>query len=178
MNTRIKVLRTHLKLSQTDFGEKLGVSRDVINNLENARVEPKELMIKTICSLLSVNEHWLRTGDGEMFVQTSETVLSKAADMLDLDYDEQKFLTAYLSLSETQRQGVKAFCRHLVEAYISNSETAATTEQSITVGVRPKRSDRRLTVAEKRVLMEKQLALEEKQEALRASTITNLSKGI
>ena len=34
MHNRIKMVRESLQLSQREFGEKLGVSRDVISNIE------------------------------------------------------------------------------------------------------------------------------------------------
>ena len=67
MNKRIKMVRESLRLSQREFGEKLGVSRDVISNLEYGRVKPKELLIRHICDLYGVNEQWLNSGDGAMF---------------------------------------------------------------------------------------------------------------
>lgn len=67
MSNRIKAIRKALKLSQREFGEKLGVSRDVISNIEYNRVPPKELLLRHICQLYNVNEHWLKTGEGEMF---------------------------------------------------------------------------------------------------------------
>lgn len=67
LSNRIKVLRETLKLSQREFGEKLGVSRDVISNIEYNRVPPKELLLRHICELYHVNQHWLETGEGEMF---------------------------------------------------------------------------------------------------------------
>ncbi|WP_050698575.1 helix-turn-helix domain-containing protein [Anaeromassilibacillus senegalensis] len=70
MSNRIKAVREALKLSQREFGEKLGVSRDVISNLEYDRVQPKELQLRHICDLYGVNETWLKTGDGEMFDHT------------------------------------------------------------------------------------------------------------
>ena len=67
MDTRIKELRKSLKLSQTDFGKHLGVSRDVINNIENKRVAPTEPIIKLLISEYNVNRAWLETGEGNMF---------------------------------------------------------------------------------------------------------------
>ena len=67
MDTRIKELRKSLKLSQTDFGKHLGVSRDVINNIENKRVAPTEPIIKLLVSEFNVNRAWLETGEGNMF---------------------------------------------------------------------------------------------------------------
>lgn len=68
---RIKELRkNHLKMSQTAFGERLGVSRSVINNIElNALARPDQKMslYKLICSEFNVSEDWLLNGTGEMF---------------------------------------------------------------------------------------------------------------
>ena len=67
LSNRVKAIRESLKLSQREFGEKLGVSRDVISNIEYNRVSPKELLLRHICELYNVNQHWLETGEGEMF---------------------------------------------------------------------------------------------------------------
>jgi transcriptional regulator with XRE-family HTH domain len=72
METRIKELRKSQKLSQTDFGKRLGVSRDVINNIENKRVIPSETILKLIVSEFSVSKQWLETGEGEMFAPLDE----------------------------------------------------------------------------------------------------------
>lgn len=72
MSNRIKAIRQTLHLSQREFGEKLGVSRDVISNIEYDRVKPKELLLRHICQLYRVNEHWLKTGEGDMFQGTPE----------------------------------------------------------------------------------------------------------
>lgn len=64
---RIKAVREALHLSQREFGEKLGVSRDVIGNIEYGRVPPKKLLLQHMCQLYQVNAHWLETGEGEMF---------------------------------------------------------------------------------------------------------------
>lgn len=66
LNTRIKELRIFLELSQKEFGERLGVSRDVIANLENNRKAPQKILIQCICHVFSVNEHWILTGEGDM----------------------------------------------------------------------------------------------------------------
>ena len=71
---RIKNVRKEKKLSQTAFGERLGVARDVISNVELGRVEPKELFIKLLISEFNVNEDWLRTGEGEMYKDEKETL--------------------------------------------------------------------------------------------------------
>ena len=70
---RMKAVRETLNLSQREFGEKLGVSRDVISNIEYGRVPPKKLLLQHMCQQYKVNEHWLETGEGEMFVENFES---------------------------------------------------------------------------------------------------------
>jgi len=68
---RVKDLRkNHLKMSQTAFGKRLGVNRDVINNIENNRLakpEQKISLLKLICKEFNVSEDWLFDGEGDMF---------------------------------------------------------------------------------------------------------------
>ena len=68
---RIKELRKNvLKMSQTTFGERLGVSRSVIKNIElNALAKPEQKLslLKLICKEFNVSEDWLLNGTGEMF---------------------------------------------------------------------------------------------------------------
>lgn len=82
MVNRIKTVRETLKLSQREFGEKLGVSRDVISNIEYGRVQPKELLLNHMCQLYNINEDWLKTGEGKMFKTPEE--ISKIDEALNL----------------------------------------------------------------------------------------------
>ena len=66
INERIKEIRRSSGLSQTDFAERLGTTRGVITNLEGEKTTPNEPFIKLICREFNVDEHWLRTGEGEM----------------------------------------------------------------------------------------------------------------
>lgn len=70
---RVKMVREALNLSQREFGEKLGVSRDVISNIEYGRVQPKKLLLQHMCQQYKVNEHWLETGEGEMFDESLDS---------------------------------------------------------------------------------------------------------
>lgn len=67
INERIREVREYLKLSRNDFGERLGMSGDSINNLERGRVVIKDFIIKLISQEFNVDENWLRTGEGSMF---------------------------------------------------------------------------------------------------------------
>lgn len=82
---RIRELRKkHLKMSMEVFGKHLGVSLDVISNIENnrlARPEQKMSLYKLICSEFNVSEEWLLNGTGEMFA-SNEAEYSTLIDQI------------------------------------------------------------------------------------------------
>lgn len=69
LHDRIKAVRLAQKpkLSQSDFGAKIGVSGAAISRLESGDRAITEQNIKSICREFNVSETWLRTGEGEMF---------------------------------------------------------------------------------------------------------------
>lgn len=67
-----KKIRKEKKMTQEDFSKKLGLARNSIANYEIGRREPTNAIIVSICREFDVNEEWLRTGEGEMFIQIPE----------------------------------------------------------------------------------------------------------
>lgn len=114
MNERIRLLRENAGLSRAAFGQKIGVSGDVINNLERGRVEVKEPMIKLICSEFSVNENWLRTGVGDMFADTPSSTMDQLRKEFNLDDFSYNLVYQYLRLGSDQRQAVRDFFYNVV----------------------------------------------------------------
>lgn len=68
MNERMKQLRKTLGLTQQDFADRLGIKRGAIANYEIGRNEPIDAVVSLICREFDINEDWLRTGEGEMFL--------------------------------------------------------------------------------------------------------------
>ena len=71
MNTRIKIIREELHLTQDAFGKRIGSARNTIANYETGNRTPSNAVVTSICKEYNVNEKWLRTGEGEMFVTMS-----------------------------------------------------------------------------------------------------------
>lgn len=71
MNERIKQLRNSLSLTQHAFAQKLDISRNNIAGYEAGTRKPSDAVISLICVTFNVNETWLRTGKGEMFIELS-----------------------------------------------------------------------------------------------------------
>lgn len=71
MKDRIKELRKNKKLTQAEFGKRIGVKGNTITTYENGSRVPSEAVIKSICRVFNVNEDWLRTGQGDPYIQLS-----------------------------------------------------------------------------------------------------------
>ena len=69
MKDRIKEVRKALGLSQTEFGERVGVKQTTIAGYETGAKNPMDAVITSICREFDVNESWLRNGEGEMFIE-------------------------------------------------------------------------------------------------------------
>lgn len=87
INERIQEVRKYFDMSRRVFGEKLGVTESVIVNIEYDRLkrpEQKEPIYKLICEKFGVDEHWLKTGEGDMFESLSreEAIAAFIGDVL------------------------------------------------------------------------------------------------
>lgn len=71
MNERLKKLRKELDMTQQEFAEGIGIKRNTMATYESGRNEPIDAVISLICKTFNVNENWLRTGEGEMFIEMS-----------------------------------------------------------------------------------------------------------
>lgn len=71
MNERLKKLRKALDLTQQAFADKIGMKQNTIAQYEMGRTVPSDAIIFSICREFNVNEDWLKTGKGDMFLKLS-----------------------------------------------------------------------------------------------------------
>ena len=69
---RIKAVRKHFKLTQAEFGERIGVKGNTIATYEIGRNAPVDAIFSLLCREYGVNEIWLRSGEGDMFQAMNE----------------------------------------------------------------------------------------------------------
>lgn len=67
MKDRIKKIRKDASVNQTEFAETLGLSRGHIAQVEIGNSVFSDRTIKDICRIYKVDEHWLRTGEGDPY---------------------------------------------------------------------------------------------------------------
>ncbi len=119
---RIKKLRKALDLTQQAFSERIGVKRNTIAKYETTRGEPIDAVISLICREFNVNEAWLRTGEGEMFVQKESTAIERlCADMNASELDAEVF-RLYFKIDPKIRGPFVQQLFRIVEAEYGNTE--------------------------------------------------------
>lgn len=69
---RIKEIRKANSLTLEKFGERIGMKKSSVSQLENGINSVTEQTLISICREFNVNERWLRIGEGEMFIRLSE----------------------------------------------------------------------------------------------------------
>ena len=118
---RIEILRKDLSMSRRVFGERLGVSESVIVNIEYDRLkrpDQKESSYKLICKEFNVNEEWLRTGNGEMFIQLTrdQLITDFAADLImENDTFKKRLVEALAKLDESEWDVLEKLAESLIK---------------------------------------------------------------
>lgn len=72
MKERIKQLRIALGLTMEKFGKQVGLTKAAISRAEAGKSNLSDVSVKSICRTYGVNEAWLRTGDGDMFINKND----------------------------------------------------------------------------------------------------------
>jgi transcriptional regulator with XRE-family HTH domain len=67
INERINEIRFALGLTQAKIAERITISTSYYADIERSDKKVNDRIIRLICSEFGVSEHWLRSGDGEMF---------------------------------------------------------------------------------------------------------------
>ncbi len=74
---RIREVRNTLGLTLEKFGDRLGVTKVAISNIEKGNRNLTEQMTKAICREFSVDYMWLTTGEGEMFIDSDDDFIER-----------------------------------------------------------------------------------------------------
>lgn len=115
MKDRIKELRKAMNLTQQNAADRLGVKRNTVAQWETGINNISEQTIKAICREFNVDETWLRTGRGNMFVETPETALDALAKDFNLTELEQRIISKYLNLSESERSIIQRWIQSIFD---------------------------------------------------------------
>lgn len=102
---RIKELRKALGLTQTKFGDRIGLKQNSVALIETGR-PTSDQTIFAICREFRVNEEWLRTGAGEMFVPTPASIVDELAEEYHLCQEAQAMVEKFITLDPAAQLAV------------------------------------------------------------------------
>ena len=113
LNTRFKNIREKLHLNQKSLGNELGLSNSGISNIEKGIRSVTDKHIKLLSAIFNVNETWLRTGIGEMFIEPDSSAIEQLTKDYNLDKFDQQLLLTYLELQKSDRDILKKYILNL-----------------------------------------------------------------
>ena len=131
MNERLRKLRKSLDMTQQNFGARISVKGNTVAQWESGRNEPSDSTIFLICREFNVNEEWLRTGNGEMFVKETPDEefmrMAKAVASGDTEADRviRKTLMYFYEMDDLGRKTLMNFAKYLS----GNDESSENSEQ-------------------------------------------------
>ena len=106
MKNRIRELRKELGLTQSEFGERLGLKQSTVTGYEAGTRVPSDAIIFSICREFDVNEEWLRTGSGDMFIikTRSQEIVDFMSELMNDPDDsfKRRFIESIAQLSEDE----------------------------------------------------------------------------
>lgn len=106
---RIAELRSVLKLSQEEFGNKLGVTASSVSGWESGRRFSSLSIIKSVCNIYNVNYEWLVNGTGDMLLPDS--LVDKLIAKYELSETGASLIKNYLLLTKSEQEVIEKYLR-------------------------------------------------------------------
>ncbi len=142
LKDRIRHFRKDIKkLTQDEFRKEINLSRSNLASIETGAVKVTDRVIADICKTFNLSEHWLRTGEGNMYVESESSLVNALASQMNMSAEQRKLMEIFLTMSDEKRDSVsKAFFDFLdaarqldaVESAAPPSESAANQQHTMT----------------------------------------------
>lgn len=101
---RLRAVLEFKNLKIKEFSDLTGIPYSSCQSYLNGTRDPGMEVLTTICLQLYVNLNWLLTGQGEMFISTTESTLSR---------QEQKLLEDYRESNEQGKEAIEKTAKAL-----------------------------------------------------------------
>lgn len=120
MQHRIREVRKRNELTQPAFGERIGLGKDAVANIEYGRVTPSEVIVRAICHEFNVDYGWLKDGIGEMYASEEDEVLAALDDLMNGDEHKKTkaLIKALARMSDEQLDVIDAYVDALVKELV------------------------------------------------------------
>lgn len=137
MDKRLKMVRVAKKMTQAQFAYAIGMGQSTLAMLENGSRRIRDRHIKAICFAFSVNERWLREGEGEMFNRAGEDELfERFAKVHDLDETSAAIMRIYATLEPEKRATLHEIIVQMDDAARQAQQTQSQGQSGVNAGGR------------------------------------------
>lgn len=129
---RILSIIDHQKLKKVEFARKLNIDQSYVTQLIKGRNNPSDRLVSDICEKFNVSELWLRSGDGEMFIETDDSILCQISNQYNLTNRQQTIISCFLKLNSSQRDAVVDYFSFVADAFNAESNNVDPIEKELT----------------------------------------------
>lgn len=116
MHERIEAFIKALGIKKAEVAKRLNLSQPFVSELCSGKSKPSDRTISDICREFDVNEEWLRTGVGEMFIKKSreEEIAAFVGDILKGEPDfRRRVISALAKMSVDEWMLLEKIARQL-----------------------------------------------------------------
>lgn len=114
ISQRLNALLTELKMSQSEFGRQLGVTRVAVSFWCNGTQMPSEANLREICRRFNVDYNWLTTGRFEMFLKAPKSKIEIIQREYGLSNEEAAYILTFLQCGESIRKALILFNKQFI----------------------------------------------------------------
>jgi len=174
---RISEIIQALGIRKVRFAEQINVDQSYVTQLTRGKRNPSDRTINDICREFNVDENWLRTGEGEMFLPMATDGLDTLSKQYPtLTAESLSFIKKLIGMPESKQKVIMSFLREVVQGLNDIVSAPATTNNS---EADAKEIDPEAWAeAERQTQRIYEQILEEKKAALSASTAPQAGDGL
>ena len=125
-NERIKEVRKTLGLTLDKFGERVGMKKSSLSQVENCTNAVSNQLRTAVCREFHVREEWLRTGEGEMFEDRTpdQAIVDFAADLVIVDDDafKKRLISALARMDDQTWEAFEKWINAFLEEFQNKKE--------------------------------------------------------
>ncbi len=119
---RIKELRKSLNLTLEEFGKRIGITKPTVSRIENNQSSVTTQVFTAICREFSVNETWLRTGEGDMFSSSLYDELDKVVEKYHLNEKASEMIRKFVELPPDEIEIIYKYMENVVNAILEKQK--------------------------------------------------------
>jgi transcriptional regulator with XRE-family HTH domain len=130
---RIKILRNkeYLNLTQEEFSMRIKISRSNLASLETGRINVTDRLISDICREFRVNEVWLRTGRGDIFLITPDDDIERLAVKYNLSDLAKRVVGEFVKLDKDQSNAVLEWLKNVFTGSEISDKSTVTYDKKV-----------------------------------------------